>query len=62
MDVNDLVARTMIVSKKAQKKKFYETAYAFDELLDRLLEMLHSRAHLEQEIPAILPPELQQIH
>ncbi len=62
MDVNNLVARTMNVSKEAQEKGFYETPDAFDDILDSLLEMLNSRAQFEHETPAILQPETQHLH
>lgn len=62
MDVNELLARTMKVSKEAEEKGFYETADAFDDILDSLLEMLNSRAQFENETQVTLLPYYHQVH
>ncbi len=62
MDVNDLLVRTLNASREAEKKGCYETADAFDDILDNLLDFLYSRSHLERETPVIVLPELQHLH
>ena len=62
MDTNEILVRTMNAAKEARDQGFDNTADAFDEIVEKLLEMVNSRAQFTGEKRANSNADILHIH
>ena len=62
MDTYELLVRTMNAAKEAREKGFYETADAFDEIVESLLDLLEVRVQSDRDFWNTSVPELHHVH
>ena len=62
MDTNELLVRTLNAAKEARKKGFYNTADAFEEIVENLLALLDAQSQSTHETRMVSPTESHHIH
>ena len=62
MDANEILVRTMNAAKEARNQGFNNTADAFDEIVEKLLELSNSRAQFVGEKRANTNADVLQVH
>ncbi len=62
MDTNEILVRTMNAAKEARDQGFEKTADAFDEIVEKLLELANSRAQSVGEKRANTNADVLHVH